>query len=142
MKSVITYIVIIFSFLFAKPATAQIVISTPSLGFSQACASESFNTYNITFTFSPEASISPTNQFIIELSDDTGSFSSSTVVYTSAQGAITQSPATLGFSLPTTTAGENYKVRIRSSAPAATSTGSVSFPAYYKIQDEPFSINI
>jgi len=141
MKSVITYIVIIFSFLFAKPATAQIVISTPSLGFSQACASESFNTYNITFTFSPEASISPTNQFIIELSDDTGSFSSSTVVYTSAQGAITQSPATLGFSLPTTTAGENYKVRIKSSAPAATSTGSVSFPAYYKIQDEPFSIN-
>lgn len=135
-----TLIVLLF-FSFTNSISAQLVISTPSLGFSQACANESFNTYYVTFTFSPESSLSPTNQFIIELSDDTGSFSNATTVYTSAQGAITQSPATLGFSLPTNTAGENYKVRIKSTAPAATSTGSVSFPAYYKIQDEPFSIN-
>lgn len=133
---------IIFLFLsFTNTISAQLVIGTPNLGFSQACASESFNTYYVTFTFSPEENLSPTNQFIIELSDDTGSFSSPTTVYTSAQGAITQSPATLGFSLPTDTAGESYKVRIKSTAPAATSTGSISFPAYYKIQDEPFSIN-
>ena len=126
---------------FTNCISAQLVIGTPNLGFSQACANESFNTYYATFTFSPEAVLNPTNQFIIELSDDTGSFSNSTTVYTSAQGAITQSPATLGFSIPTATAGENYKIRIKSTAPAATSTGSVSFPAYYKIQDEPFSIN-
>ena len=36
---------------------AQIVIGTPSLGFSQACAGPSFNTYNVTFTFSPETSL-------------------------------------------------------------------------------------
>jgi len=120
---------------------AQIVISTPSLGFSQACASPSFNTYNVTFTFSPESGLGATNQFIIELSDPSGSFSGATTVYTSAQGAVTVSPATLSFSLPNTTAGESYKVRIKSTSPVATSTGSVSFPAYYKVQDEPFTIN-
>lgn len=136
------FTLIIFFFIsFTYTISAQLVIGTPSLGFSQACANESFNTYYVTFTFSPEASLSATNQFIIELSDNTGSFSNSTIVYTSAQGEITQSPATLGFSLPTNTAGESYKVRIKSTAPSATSTGSVSFPAYYKIQDEPFSIN-
>jgi gliding motility-associated-like protein len=120
---------------------AQIVISTPSLGFSQACGSESFNIYYVTFAFTPESNLNASNQFIIELSDEYGSFSNPTTVYTSAQGAVTTSPATLGFSLPTTTAGETYKVRIKSTAPATTSIGSVAFPAYYKLQDEPFTIN-
>ena len=137
--TIINFIVILISFI--NNINAQIVISTPNLGFSQACASESFNTYNATFTFSPESELTATNQFIIELSDDTGSFASSTIVYTSNQGELTVSPATVGFSLPTTTAGETYKIRIKSTSPAATSTGSVSFPAYYKLQDEPFSIN-
>ena len=134
-------LIIFFLFSLTYTINAQIVISTPSLGFSQACANETFNTYYITFTFSPESGLNATNQFIIELSDDTGSFASSTTVYTSAQGIVTTSPATLGFSLPTTTAGETYKVRVKSTAPTYISTGSISFPAYYKVQDEPFSIN-
>jgi len=133
--------IVFFLFCSTDILSAQIVISTPSLGFSQACASESFNTYNVTFTFSPESDLTGTNQFVIELSDSSGSFSDATVIYTSVEGAITVSPATLSFSLPTDTAGESYKVRIKSTAPVATSTGSISFPAYYKIQDEPFSIN-
>ncbi|MFD1162097.1 T9SS type B sorting domain-containing protein [Hwangdonia seohaensis] len=137
----ITYIVVFFMLSIPKTMAAQVVISTPSLGFSQACASASFNTYNISFAFSPEGNLGSTNQFIIELSDASGAFSNATVVYTSAQGAVTTSPATLSFSLPTDTAGQSYKVRVKSTAPAATSTGSVSFPAYYKIQDTPFSIN-
>lgn len=137
----VIYIITFFILSAVKTVEAQIVISTPSLGFTQACASPSFNTYNITFSFSPEGNVGSTNQFIIELSDNTGSFSNSTVVYTSSQGAVTTSPATLSFSLPTTTAGESYKVRVKSTSPVATSTGSVSFPAYYKIQDTPFSIN-
>ena len=121
--------------------SAQIVISTPNLGFSQACASPSFNTYNVTFSFTPESGLGATNQFSIELSDETGDFTSSTIIYTSAAGSITTSPATLTFSVPTTIAGQAYKLKIRSSAPAASSSGSASFPAYYKIQDTPFSIN-
>lgn len=128
-------------FCLTQTSNAQIVISTPSLGFTQACASPSFNTYNVTFSFSPEAALSSSNQFKIELSDEAGDFSNAETVFTSAQGSVTTSPATLTFSLPTTITGEAYKLRIKSTAPAATSSNSIAFPAYYKIQDTPFSIN-
>ncbi|MEP5254268.1 MAG: gliding motility-associated C-terminal domain-containing protein [Winogradskyella arenosi] len=121
-------------------AKAQIVIGTPNLGFTQACASADFNTYYATFIFSTADDLS-TNQFSVELSDADGEFDATTVVYTSAEGEITSSPATVGFSIPETTAGENYKIRIKSSSPAGTSSRSVGFAAYYKIQDEPFTIN-
>ena len=130
--------ILLLVFTYTKTMNAQ--IGTPSLGFSQACASESFNIYYATFPFST-TNLGATNQFIIELSDATGSFSNPTAVYTSAQGVVTSSPATLGFAIPNTTAGESFKIRIKSTNPVATSTGSISFPAYYKIQDEPFTIN-
>ena len=120
---------------------SQIVIGAPNLGFSQACASESFNTYNTTFVFSPEENLTSSNQFIIELSDNNGDFANATVVFTSAPGIVTTSPVTLSFSLPETTGGENYKLRIKSTSPVATSSSSTSFPAYYKIHDVPFTIN-
>lgn len=120
---------------------AQIVIGTPNLGFSQACANDSFNSYNVSFVFSPESALSSSNKFSLELSDASGSFTDSEIIYTSDSGAITTSPATINFSLPTTIAGEGYKLKIKSSAPVASSSGSVSFAAYYKIQDSPFTIN-
>ncbi|WP_053991934.1 gliding motility-associated C-terminal domain-containing protein [Mangrovimonas sp. TPBH4] len=124
-----------------QQTNAQLVIGTPNLGFSQACASESFNTYNVTFVFSPETVLEASNQFILEMSDPDGDFSNPTTIFTSQPGAVTVSPATLSFSLPSTTAGEGYKLRIKSTAPVATSAKSAAFAAYYKIQDSPFSIN-
>lgn len=142
MKHCINIIVsIIFTLCLAPYINAQIVISKPNLGFSQACASASFNTYNVTFTFSPDTGLNPDNQFIIELSDDTGDFTSPTVIYTSTAGSVTTTPATLTFSFPTTVTGEAYKLKIKSTSPAASSTPSDAFPAYYKAQDEPFTIN-
>ncbi|TCK69293.1 protein involved in gliding motility SprC [Winogradskyella wandonensis] len=120
---------------------AQIVIGAPSLGFSQACASEEFNSYSTSFVFSPEASLEASNQFIIELSDADGDFANAEVIYTTTSGEITSSPASISFSIPESTAGENYKIRIKSTAPAATSSSSNAFAAYYKLQDSPFSIN-
>jgi gliding motility-associated-like protein len=135
-----TIIILIFSF--TKAIHAQVVISKPTLGFTQACAGTDFNTYSTTFSIIGVADLLPTNQFIVELSDASGSFTTPTTVYTSAPGAITTSPATLWFSLPTTTAGEAFRIRIRSTAPAVTSLNpSDAFAAYYKIQDTPFSIN-
>jgi gliding motility-associated-like protein len=125
----------------SEQTNAQIVIGTPNLGFSQACASSSFNTFSTTFVFSPESALASNNQFRIEMSDASGSFATPTVVFTSNAGAVTVSPATLTFSLPTTTSGEGYKIRIRSSAPVASSSNSVAFAAYYKSQDSPFTIN-
>lgn len=117
---------------------AQIVIGTPTLGFSQACASAGFNTYNVSFTFFPPANLQAGNQFIVELSDATGGFASATVVKTLTSAT---SPVNTNFQLPTNTAGQGYKVRVRSTAPVATSPASVSFPAYYAIHNQPFSIN-
>jgi len=131
----------LFFLFFQEQTNAQITIGTPNLGFSQACANESFNTYSTTFVFSPEENLNGINQFTIELSDANGDFTNSTVVFTSASGAVTVSPATLNFSLPTETAGENYKIRIKSSSPVATSSNSQAFVAYYKVHDEPFTIN-
>lgn len=128
-------------FMIKEPVNAQIVIGTPNLGFSQACASPSFNSYNTTFIFSPATEVSASNQFTIELSNADGDFSEATVVYTSDQGSVTTSPATLSFALPETTSGENYRIRIKSNAPVATSTPSAPFAAYFKIQDSPFTIN-
>ncbi|MDH7912340.1 gliding motility-associated C-terminal domain-containing protein [Winogradskyella sp. SYSU M77433] len=125
----------------SEQVTAQIVIGSPNLGFSQACASESFNTYNTTFVFSPENGIDSSNQFIIEMSNPDGDFSEAVTIYTSNAGEVTTSPATLTFSIPETTAGENYRIRIKSTSPVATSSGSTSFAAYYKLQDSPFTIN-
>ncbi len=124
-----------------EQANAQIVIGSPNLGFSQACANESFNTYSTTFVFSPESNLNASNQFSIELSDADGNFTNAIVVFTSNPATVTISPTTLDFSLPTTTAGENYRIRIKSSAPVATSSNSVAFAAYYKLQDTPFTIN-
>lgn len=120
---------------------AQIVIGTPNLYFTQACANESFNTFTVSFVFSPESGINSSNQFIVEMSDPEGGFSDPSIVFTSSPGAISTSPASVDFSLPTTTAGEGYKIRIRSTHPVASSMPSDSFSAYYKIQDSPFTIN-
>jgi len=130
-----------FVFGIHKQTNAQIVIATPNLGFSQACANASFNNYSTTFAFSPESNLNSSNQFTIELSDANGDFTESTIIFTSNPGAVSTSPATLNFSLPNTTAGENFRIRIKSSSPVATSSNSVSFAAYFKLQDTPFTIN-
>jgi gliding motility-associated-like protein len=141
-KNYIVINIIVFVLLcFTENVFAQIVIGKPSLGFTQACASSTFNTYNTTFVFSPEVNLTASNQFIIELSDKTGDFSTPTTIYTSSAGSVTTSPATLNFAVPTTIAGESYKIRIKSTSPVATSTKSDAFAAYYKTQDSPFSIN-
>ncbi|RTY80611.1 gliding motility-associated C-terminal domain-containing protein [Flavobacterium sp. LS1P28] len=124
-----------------KTVYAQIVIGNPSLQFSQICANGGFNSFSVDFSFSPVTGLSDTNQFIVEMSDPNGNFTNPTVLFTSSPGSVTISPATLTFSVPTTTAGEQYKLRIKSTGPVATSSNSAVFPAYYKIQDSPFSIN-
>lgn len=123
---------------------SQMLIGKPTFPFTKACASDGFNTYSTTFNFNPTSALEASNQFTVELSDPNGDFSNPnniTILYTSAPGEITTSPATVNFSFPETIAGENYALRIRSSAPNITSNVSDTFPAYYKLQDSPFTIN-
>ena len=126
---------------YIEKMNAQIVIGTPNLQFTQACANESFNTFTLNFVFSPESGVNSSNQFIIEMSDSEGDFSNSNIVFTSSPGSINSSPASVDISLPLNTAGEGYKIKIKSTDPVASSASSNSFSAYYKIQDSPFTIN-
>ena len=125
--------------------SAQTFIDKPNLNFTQICADSLYNTNppsKITFIFSPESSFTATNKFIVEMSDASGSFSGiPIVVYTSAAGEVTTSPGIISFAVPTTIAGEKFKLRVKSTSPAVTSLESNSFAAYYKPQNTPFSIN-
>ena len=135
-----TIIYFILAF-FSLPSVvdAQETLSIPRLEFNNACASDSFNTYNVEVRF--EGAFSDSNRFLLELSDATGSFSNAETVFISEPGSITSSPATLTFQLPEDTSGENYKVRVKSTSPAITSGSSREFPAYFRVQNTPFTIN-
>ena len=108
----IVYIFLVFTCNTVR-TNAQVVISTPTLGFTQACASPDFNTYNVSFSFSPENALSSSNQFLLELSDASGSFDNPIEVYRSNPGSITTSPANISFALPQDVGGENYKLRVK-----------------------------
>ncbi|MFD2550710.1 gliding motility-associated C-terminal domain-containing protein [Bizionia sediminis] len=117
---------------------AQITILQPNLSFTQACASPGFNTYNVSFSFYPAQNLNPSNVFIIEMSDSDGNFTTPTTVQTLSNNT---SPVSASFALPTDTAGENYKIRVRSTSPAQVSPVSDVFSAYYAIHNQPYSIN-
>jgi hypothetical protein len=134
---------ILFILFLVAPLTVTVSaqsIDKPTFQFTQICANSSYNTYSVSFTHS--GNFDPSNQFILELSDASGSFAGGTTVYTSAVGAIVTSPGTITFSVPPTTAGDMYRLRVKSTAPAATGQPSTgNFVAYYKPQDSQFSIN-
>ena len=119
---------------------AQVAINKPAIGFTQVCANSGFNTFEVSFSFS--GTLDPSNQFILELSDAAGNFTSP-IILSSTEKPLSATPTsrTLIFSVPTNIGGENYKVIVKSSLPASVSPVSNAFAAYYKIQDSQFSIN-
>lgn len=121
--------------------SAQITIDRPTFPFSKACASDAFNNYETTFRFDPPSQLDASNQFIVQLSDASGSFDNSVNVYESDPGTIVTSPATVSFSIPTDTRGDGYRLRIVSTAPEKISSPSNPFSAYFKLHDTPFTIN-
>ena len=123
-----------FFFVLANQTNAQVTIGTPNLNFTQICADASYNAtapFKVEFTFSPISALNASNQFIVELSDSNGSFSTPKILVSSIAGAITTSPATLSFAIPNTTAGEKFKIRVRGTSPATTSPESVLFSALF-----------
>lgn len=117
------------------------VVSGPIFvsSINETCASNTFNEFNLRFFFN-EGAINNDNEFIVQLSDANGDFSNPIDVSTPQQ--FTQSGSVVVFSLPEDTAGENYKVRMRSTSPEEISLPSNnSFAAYFQIQDDDFSIN-
>ncbi|WP_224485335.1 gliding motility-associated C-terminal domain-containing protein [Robertkochia aurantiaca] len=124
---------------FAVGAYAQ-DLKQPVPGFSYACASESYNTFSVNFQWEPTQNVASDNEFILELSDENGDFSAPTTL-ASAGNKNTVYNFDFNFSFPQTVAGDNYKVRVRSTNPAKTSPLSVSFSAYYRGVNEALIVN-
>ncbi|TGD58630.1 T9SS type B sorting domain-containing protein [Flavobacterium humi] len=109
-------------------------IGTPTYAFTQICASPSFNSYTVNFTFSGA------NTFVLEMSDANGSFLSLTPI-TILSSQLATSPGNFVFKVPTTTAGAGYKLRVRGTSPAITGSSSAAFAAYFQAFNQSFYIN-
>lgn len=103
----------------------SIVGSSP---WNRACASASYNEYYVTVKWAGSANSD--NEFILELSDASGSFASPTVLAT-ASDQNSNSEFTMNFALSTDMQGAGYKMRTRSTSPAATSPESAAYSMYY-----------
>lgn len=134
---------ILFTCLLNNIYGQSIAISKPTLGFSFLCQSVNVNTnHSISFTVSPIANLQANNQFSLEMSND--DFSSNIISIspvTVTQGG-TASQFIMNFTLPNTTYGTNYKLRVKSSAPAATSIKTDPFDAYFMLHNQEINLNI
>ncbi|UJH69081.1 gliding motility-associated C-terminal domain-containing protein [Allomuricauda sp. SCSIO 65647] len=105
----------------------------PNIGSSQpweeACASESFNEWFVSFNWDPPL-VNGDNEFILELSDGDGNFGSPTELARVGDDNI-DFEVLFQFGLPIDTRGENYRMRVRSTSPAMTSPVSDAFVMYY-----------
>ncbi|MCX2681853.1 gliding motility-associated C-terminal domain-containing protein [Galbibacter sp. EGI 63066] len=127
MKKIATTLGIIFS-LFALNSYGQ-NINAPQLKFEYACLNESFNSYEANFSFT-DALFNSDNTFYIELSDKNGNFDNPTVL----KSVTTENYSyefTEEFSFPESVAGENYKIRLRSTSPAMVGESTAAFDAFF-----------
>ncbi|MBC6997586.1 gliding motility-associated C-terminal domain-containing protein [Cytophaga sp. FL35] len=104
----------------------------PNIGgnspWDRACGSASFNEYFVTINW--VGSTNSNNQFILELSDASGSFGSATTLSTITDQN-SNSEFLTSFSLGTNIQGDGYRMRVRSTSPASTSPASPAYSMYY-----------
>ena len=140
MKSKTTTLINKYIFVFALmaffPSTKTFgQIGIPTYGFSQICASSSFNTFTVNFTFSTA------NTYVLEMSDANGSFATLTGISILSSQTAT-SPGSFTFKVPNTTSGQSYRFRVRGVSPAATGPqSSPALAAYYKSFNTDFTLN-
>lgn len=117
--------ILFFSMIVCQSQTLQ----DPELKFTQACISESYNSFEVGFSFT-EASFNSDNVFYIELSDGNGGYTNleQLATVTDKNSAF---EFTLSLELPETLSGDGYTIRIRSTSPAMTSNASAAFNAYF-----------
>jgi hypothetical protein len=113
-------------------------IQKPNIPFNNVCAGLTTN-YNLIFSFNSTLSNQPSNQFIVELSDENGLFANPTQLTVSNAQV---SPVNLLFQFPSNLiAGSNYRIRVRSTSPIYTSPPTDAFSAQFMIYNESFTIN-
>lgn len=107
--------------------------------WTAACASDTFNEYFVNFTWSPPL-VEIANEFILELSDANGDFSSPREL-AREDGMNTTFDFNLQFELPTDVRGSGYRFRVRSTLPAKISPESGAYPMYYIGYKNPILIS-
>ncbi|MGS2739649.1 T9SS type B sorting domain-containing protein [Sinomicrobium sp. M5D2P17] len=112
----------------------------PEPQFETPCASAGFNTYSVSFSWDPPL-VDSSNEFILELSDANGDFASSTEL-ARVSDMNTTFDFDFEFGFPDTTAGDEYRVRVRSTSPQKFSSSSDKFPAYYREVNQSLTINV
>ena len=133
------YNFLIIALAISSAVSSQIVITKPILSFSFLCESQFVNTtHTITFTASPSSNINSNNVFTLEMSNN--DFATAPLVVP-ATVSLVGAQYTMTFSLPTVTFGPNYKLRVRSSSPAALSPNSDAFDAYYIKHNQEILVN-
>ena len=120
---------IILLLLLASQVLESQELLKPVLKFTNACASNSFNMYDVEVTYIA-ATFNSDNTFTLELSDASGDFSSPTAIKTISNQNNTFRFTTT-FSIPQNTAGSDYKIRVKSSSPEKISPESDAFEAYF-----------
>lgn len=107
--------------------------------WTAACASQDFNEYFVNFTWAPPL-VGATNEFILELSDETGSFDTTTEL-ARVSDKNTTFDFNFQFALPQTAQGDNYRMRVRSTNPELTSPPSNAYPMYFIGYKDPILIS-
>lgn len=123
-------LVFLCSFLGVQMVNSQ-AISSPNLGFGNACVSAGFNTYNVTGTFSP-GGFSAANTFQLQLSDKEGNFPENPeVIATAPTNTSTSTIEFNDFAFPITVGSDTYRLRIFATEGGITGQRSGTFGAYY-----------
>ncbi|MCK0158106.1 gliding motility-associated C-terminal domain-containing protein [Cellulophaga sp. F20128] len=99
-------------------------------GWTAACASSSFNSYWVNFSWVNAPAVKSDNKFILELSDANGNFGSP-VQLASFDDKNATYDFNINFSIPTDTRGEQYKIRVKSTSPEKVSPASGPYSMYY-----------
>ncbi|NAS30869.1 T9SS type B sorting domain-containing protein [Flavobacteriaceae bacterium R38] len=104
-------------------------LNAPELSFAYACASDNFNNFNTIISYDTNP-FNTDNVFYLELSDASGSFASPQILKTISDKNFSFEFET-SFSFPRDIAGQDYKIRVRSTSPAKISPTTSSFNAYF-----------
>ncbi|ATA73513.1 hypothetical protein CGC49_09625 [Capnocytophaga sp. H4358] len=131
------YLVLLIFSLFVSYVHAQRIESI-SLGFSDACVSDSYNNFGVSFKWQPPLP-NATNQYIIELSDANGDFSNPVTLAT-LTGQNTQFEYSVNVQFPNTMHGDAYRIRVSSTNPSSSITSN-PFSAYYVNVNSPMELN-
>lgn len=110
------------------PAPAPNQNLSSSNAWPRVCASSSFNEYFVTIKWVGTANAD--NEFILELSDRNGSFTTPQEL-NRVSDKNTEPEFFMDFAISADTRGSGYKMRVRSTSPTATSVASETYSMYY-----------